>query len=153
MAMNYYQNKVFVRIKHLPSNHEVMCQKERHQHKNIQWCIRTIKAKLYADKLGLERPIINERTEGTLCPICESGILIEKHEYLRYSYKTMNGFRLDPEGEYEVLSLYLQCQLGCGSEQMDAHCLEYNKETMLMLYEMKEKELNEMLDRRDNSQT
>ena len=120
MAMNYYQNKVFVRIKHLPSNHEVMCHKERHQHKNIQWCIRTIKAKLYADKLGLERPIINNRTEGTLCPICESGILVEKHEYLRYTYKILNSFRLGPEGEYEVLSLYLQCQLGCGSEQLDA---------------------------------
>jgi hypothetical protein len=140
MAMNYYQNKVFVRIKHSPSNHEVMCDKERHQHKNIQWCIRTIKAKLYADNLGLQRPIINERTEGTICPICESGILVEKHEYLRYTYNS--GFRLDPEGEYKVLSLYLQCQLGCGSEQMDAHCLKYNKETMLMLSEMKEKELN-----------
>lgn len=143
MAMNYYQNKVFVKIKHLPSNHEVMCDKERSMHKNKDLCIKTIKAKLYADKLGLERPIINERIEGTCAQFVNQGVLVEKHEYLKYSYKTQNGFRLDPEGEYEVFSLYLQCQLGCGSEQMDAHCLEYNKETMLMLYEMKEKELNE----------
>lgn len=142
MAINCW-SKDAIRVRHTPSGYEIAVQSYRGQHRNRSAGIKTIKAKLYADKLGLERPIINERTEGTMCPICESGILVEKHEYLRYTYKTLNGFRLDPEGEYEVLSLYLQCQLGCGSEQMDTYCLEYNKETMLMLYEMKEKELNE----------
>ena len=95
----------------------------------------------HADEIGLERPNICEDTEGTICPICEKGILKQVHEYLHYEYKNGNFYENPLSNEYEVLSVYLVCQGedACGSEQVDGYCLSYNKETMEMLYEMKEK--------------
>lgn len=130
-------SKNCIRIKHIPSGHEVICDKERSQHKNKDLCIKTIRAKLNADQLGLQRPIINEDCSDTICPICEQGILRQVGEYIRYSYNS--GFRQDINGDYKVLSLYLVCDGGCGSEQADGFCADYNSETMKLLYRMKEK--------------
>lgn len=140
MAINCY-SKAGIRIKHIPSQHEVFCNTTRHQYKNKDLCIKTIKAKLYADKIGLERPTIYEDTSGTLCPICEKGVLEQVHEYLHYEFKDGILYENPLSNEYEVLSLYLVCCGGedvCKSEQVDGYCLSYNKETIEMLYKMKE---------------
>lgn len=132
-------SKNCARVKHIPSGHEVIVDNNRQMHKNKDTGIKIIAARLNADRIGLQRPIIEESCSGTMCPICEQGILEERHEYLKYKYNC--GFRLDPDGDYEVLSLYLVCCGGedsCGSEQIDGYCLSYNKETMEILYEMKE---------------
>lgn len=135
-------SKNCVRVKHIPSGYEVICDKERQMHKNKDCGIKTIKAKLYADQLGLKRPVIEECVAGTICPICEKGILKEVHEYLHYEYKNGNFYENPLSNEYEVLSLYLLCCGGedaCTSEQVDGYCLNYNKETIELLYKMKEK--------------
>lgn len=119
--MLYACNKSLIRIKHIPSGHEVSCEKERSQHKNKITAIKTIKAKLYADSLGFQRPVIEENVENTICPICEKGILELQHEYLL--------FRED----FEVLSLYYTCSY-CKFEQVDATLATYNKETRNMCH-------------------
>ena len=137
MAINCY-SKAGIRIKHSPSGHEVFCNTTRHQYRNKDLCIKTIRARLYADGIGLERPSICEDTEGTVCPICEKGILKQVHEYLHYEYKNGNFYENPLSNEYEVLSVYLVCQGedACGSEQVDGYCLSYNKETIKMFYEV-----------------
>ena len=134
---NACYSKAGIRIKHTPSGHEVVCSATRHQYKNKDLCIKTIKAKLYADELGLERPEIEEDTAETTCPICEKGILERAHEYLHYEYKNGIFYENPLSNEYEVFSLYLVCD-ACRSEQVDGYCIDYNKETMKMLYEMEE---------------
>ena len=62
MAINCY-SKDGIRIKHIPSGHEVFCDTTRHQYRNKDLCIKTIKARLHADEIGLERPSICEDTE------------------------------------------------------------------------------------------
>lgn len=112
-------------------------------HKNKDLGVKTIKARLHADEIGLERPSICEDTEGTVCPICDKGILKQVHEYLHYEYKNGNFYENPLSNEYEVLSLYLVCEgdeEACGSEQADGYCLSYNKEIIEMLYKMKEKQ-------------
>ena len=144
MSISCY-SKNCVRVKHLPSGYEVICDNSRYMHKNKDLGVKTIRARLYADGIGLERPSICEDTEGTVCPICEKGILKQVHEYLHYEYKNGNFYENPLSNEYEVLSVYLVCQGedACGSEQVDGYCLSYNKETIKMfyemLYEMKEK--------------
>ena len=134
-------SKNCVRVKHLPSGHEVICDSSRYMHKNKDLGLKTIKAMLHADKIGLERPNICEDTSGTICPICEKGILKQVHEYLHYGYKNGNFYENPLSNEYEVLSIYLVCEgdeEACKSEQMDGYCLSYNKETIEILYSIKE---------------
>lgn len=137
MATSCY-SKASIRIKHTPYEHEVVCNTTRHQYRNKDLYIKTIKTKLYADELGLERPEIEEDTAETICPICENGVLKQGYEYLHYEYKNGNFYENPLSNDYEVFSLYLICG-ACGSEQVDGYCLDYNKETIEMLYEMKEK--------------
>lgn len=135
-------SKNCVRVKYLPSGHEVICDSSRYMHKNKDLGVKTIQARLHADNIGLERPNICEDTEGTICPICEKGILKQVHEYLHYEYKNGNFYENPLSNEYEVLSIYLVCEgdeEACKSEQCDGYCLIYNKETRELLYKMKEK--------------
>ena len=53
-------SKNCVRVKHLPSGHEVICDSSRYMHKNKDLGVKTIKARLHADEIGLERPSICE---------------------------------------------------------------------------------------------
>lgn len=141
MSISCY-SKNCVRVKHLPSGYEVTCDSSRYMHKNKDLGVKTIRARLHADEIGLERPSICEDTEGTVCPICEKGILKQVHEYLHYECKNGNFYENPLINEYEVLSIYLVCdgdEEACKSEQVDGYCLSYNKETIEMLYEMKEK--------------
>lgn len=140
MSISCY-SKNCVRVKHLPSGYEVICDNSRYMHKNKDLGVKTIKARLHADKIGLERPSICEDTEGTICQICEKGTLKQVHEYLHYEYKNGNFYENPLSNEYEVLSIYLVCdgdEEACKSEQLDGYCLSYNKETIEMLYNMKE---------------
>lgn len=139
MAISCY-SKAGIRIKHIPSGHEVFCNTTRHQYKNKDLGVKTIKARLHADEIGLKRPYICEDTEGTVCPICEKGTLKQAHEHLHYGYKNGNFCENPLSNEYEVLSIYSVCdgdEEACKSEQVDGYCLSYNKETIEMLYEMK----------------
>ncbi|QEG08613.1 hypothetical protein [Aeromonas phage 4L372D] len=111
-------------------------------YKNKDLGVKTIKARLHADDIGLERPSICEDTEGTICPICEKGILKQVHEYLHYEYKNGNFYENPLSNEYEVLSIYLVCEGdedACKREQVDGYCLSYNRETIELLYNMKER--------------
>lgn len=133
-------SKDAIRVKHIPSGYSIVVQAYRGQHRNKTAAIKTIKARLHADEIGLERPNICEDTEGTVCPICEKGILKQVHEYLHYEYKNGNFYENPLSNEYEVLSIYLVCdgdKESCKSEQVDGYCLSYNKETIEMLYEMR----------------
>ena len=87
-------SKNCVRVKHLPSGHEVICDSSRYIHKNKDLGVKTIRARLHADNIGLERPSICEDTEGTVCPICEKGTLKQVHEYLHYEYKMVTSMKI-----------------------------------------------------------
>lgn len=141
MSMACY-SKNCVRIKHIPTDYQIIVDCHRHMYKNKDIGVKNIKAKLYADKLGLQRPIIEEDVSETICPICEKGILKQVHEYLHYEYKNGNFYQNQLSNEYEVLSLYLLCvgEDGCGSEQCDGYCLNFNKETLELLYDMERKD-------------
>lgn len=141
MSISCY-SKNCVRVRHTPSGHEVICDNSRYTHKNKDLGVKTIRARLHADEIGLERPSICEDTEGTVCPICEKGTLKQVHEYLHYEHKNGNFYENPLSDEYEVLSVYLICQgeeESCGSEQVDGYCMSYNKETIEMIYRIKEK--------------
>lgn len=58
------------------------------------------------------------------------------------STKMVTSMKTPLSNEYEVLSIYLVCEgeeESCKSEQVDGYCLNYNKETIEMLYEMMRK--------------
>lgn len=92
MSISCY-SKNCVRVKHLPSGYEVICDSSRYMHKNKDLGVKTIKARLHADEIGLERPNICEDTEGTICPICEKGVLKQVQEYLHYEYKMVTSMK------------------------------------------------------------
>lgn len=70
-----------VRITHMPSGESVVVMKERSQHKNKVIGLNIIRARLKAKNLRLEKPVVDNDTVNTLCPICEQGILTEQVSY------------------------------------------------------------------------
>lgn len=96
-----------IKVTHLPSGESVTAKFARSQHKNKDAAVKVLASRLRAKKIGLEKPVMDEEIEGTRCPICEEGVLIEKTELNQY---LVGGER------FEIPSHFCQCDY-CGSDQ------------------------------------
>ena len=115
-----------VRITHIPSGESVVVMKERRQHKNKATALNIIKSRLQAEELGLEKPVIDNDTVNTICPICEQGVLTE---LVSYREETILGEL------FSVPSVYCTCSY-CEVEQVDPEQLRTNKEFMQIVYQL-----------------
>lgn len=118
-----------VRITHIPSGESVVVMKERSQHKNKTIALNIIRARLQAEELGLNKPVIDNDTVNTICPVCEQGILTE---LVSYREETI----LDEL--FSIPSVYCTCSY-CEVEQVDPEQLRTNKEFMQVVYQLANK--------------
>lgn len=118
-----------VRITHIPSGESVIIMKERSQHKNKVIGLNIIRARLQAEELGLEKPMVDNDTVNTRCPICEQGVLTE---LVSYREETILGEL------FSVPSVYCTCSY-CEVEQADTEQLRTNKEFMQIVYQLASK--------------
>ena len=118
-----------VRITHIPSGESVVVMKERSQHKNKVIGLNIIRARLQAEELGLEKPMVDNDTVNTICPICEQGILAE---LVSYREETILGEL------FSVPSVYCTCSY-CEVEHVDPEQLRTNKEFMQIVYQLASK--------------
>ena len=118
-----------VRITHMPSGESVVVMKERSQHKNITLGLHVIRARLKAKNLRLEKPVVDNDTVNTLCPICEQGILTEQ---VSYREETILGEL------FSIPSVYCTCSY-CEVEQVDPEQLRTNKEFLQIIYQLASK--------------
>lgn len=115
-----------VKVIHIPSGESVVVMKERSQHKNKSTALNIIKSRLQAEELGLEKPVIDNDTVNTICPICEQGILTEQ---VNYREEIILGEL------FSVPSVYCTCSY-CEVEQVDPEQLRTNKEFMQIVYQL-----------------
>ena len=118
-----------VRITHIPSGESVVVMKERSQHKNKVLGLNIIRARLQAEELGLEKPMVDNDTVNTRCPICEQGVLTE---LVNYREETILGEL------FSVPSVYCTCGY-CEAEQVDPEQLRTNKEFLQIIYQLASK--------------
>jgi hypothetical protein len=118
-----------VRITHIPSGESVVVMKERSQHKNKELGLNIIRARLQAEELGLNKPMIDNYTVNTICPICEQGILTEQ---VSYREETILGEL------FSIPSVYCACSY-CEVEQVDPEQLRTNKEVLQIIYQLASK--------------
>jgi hypothetical protein len=118
-----------VRITHIPSGESVVVMKERSQHKNKELGLNIIRARLQAEELGLEKPMVDNDTVNTRCPICEQGILIE---LVNYREEIILGEL------FSVPSVYCTCSY-CEVEQVDPEQSRTNKEVLQIIYQLASK--------------
>jgi len=118
-----------VRITHIPSGESVVVMKERSQHKNKELGLNIIRARLQAEELGLEKPVVDNDTVNTICPICEQGILTE---LVSYREETILGEL------FNVPFVYCTCSY-CEVEQVDPEQLRTNKEVLQIIYQLASK--------------
>lgn len=118
-----------VRITHMPSGESVVVMKERSQHKNKVLGVNIIRARLQAEELGLNKPMVENDTVNTICPICEQGILTEQ---VSYREETILGEL------FSVPSVYCTCSY-CEVEQVDPEQLRTNKEVLQIIYQLASK--------------
>ena len=129
MILSSAQLNNSVRITHMPSGESVVVMKERSQHKNKVLGVNIIRARLQAEELGLEKPIVDNDTVNTICPICEQGILTEQ---VSYREETILGEL------FSVPSVYCTCSY-CEVEQADPEQLRTNKEVLQIIYQLASK--------------
>jgi len=115
MIMN---ERAGVKITHLATNETIVVGTTRSMVKNKALGIAVIKARLNAANEGLIKPEMDEDTVGTICPICEEGILTEKVEYTN---NTVNGEL------FELPILFSVCSF-CECEQADGFQINKNVE-------------------------
>ena len=123
---SFNQCKSSVRVTHIPSGESVIVMKERSQHKNKELGLNIIRARLQAEELGLEKPMVDNDTVNTRCPICEQGILTE---LVSYREETILGEL------FSIPSVYCTCSY-CEVEQVDPEQLRTNKEFMQIVYQL-----------------
>lgn len=126
MILSSAQLNNSVKVIHIPSGESVVVMKERSQHKNKATALNIIKSRLQAEELGLEKPVIDNYTVNTICPICEQGILTEQ---VSYREETILGEL------FSVPSVYCTCSY-CEVEQVDPEQLRTNKEFMQIVYQL-----------------
>ena len=129
MILSSAQLNNSVRITHIPSGESVIVMKERSQHKNITLGLHVIRARLKAKNLRLEKPVVDNDTVNTLCPICEQGILTEQ---VSYREETILGEL------FSIPSVYCTCGY-CEVEQVDPEQLRTNKEVLQIIYQLASK--------------
>ena len=129
MILSSAQLNNSVKVIHIPSGESVVVMKERSQHKNKELGLNIIRARLQAEELGLEKPVIDNDTVNTICPICEQGILTE---CISYKEQTVLG------GLFNVPSVYCTCSY-CEVEQVDPEQLRTNKEVLQIIYQLASK--------------
>lgn len=115
MIMN---ERAGVKVTHLATNETIVVGTTRSMVKNKAIGIAVIKARINAANEGLIKPEIDEDTVGTVCPVCEKGILTEKVEYTN---KTVNGEL------FELPILFSVCSF-CECEQTDGFQIDKNAE-------------------------
>ena len=129
MILSSTQLNNSVRITHMPSGESVFVMKERSQHKNKVLGVNIIRARLQAEELGLEKPMVDNDTVNTRCPICEQGVLTE---LVSYREETILGEL------FSIPSVYCTCSY-CEAEQVDPEQLRTNKEFMQVVYQLASK--------------
>jgi hypothetical protein len=98
-------------------------------HKNKELGLNIIRARLQAEELGLNKPMIDNYTVNTICPICEQGILTEQ---VSYREETILGEL------FSIPSVYCACSY-CEVEQVDPEQLRTNKEVLQIIYQLASK--------------
>lgn len=126
MILSSAQLNNSVKVIHIPSGESVVVMKERSQHKNKAIALNIIKSRLQAEELGLEKPVIDNYTVNTICPVCEQGILTEQ---VSYREETILGEL------FSIPSVYCACSY-CEVEQVDPEQLRTNKEFMQIVYQL-----------------
>lgn len=129
MILSSAQLNNSVKVIHIPSGESVVVMKERSQHKNKATALNIIKSRLQAEELGLEKPVIDNDTVNTICPICEQGILTEQ---VSYREETILGEL------FIIPSVYCTCSY-CEVEQVDPEQLRTNKEVLQIIYQLASK--------------